>query len=1498
MKMRRILDVAACLSLAAASGCASDVGTIDRTQPNALDKSMFEGIWYHRATVISADPESGETEGITSNTDKIRWEIKEAMLVGYRSYEFVPYAEGLTDAGRDFFGSPVVAFPIVSHFDIQRDYNQTTGIENNVIVENTTDRPWHQRRYMRVDWSVNLVGANFVIGWPNYPTGYFTGIGIAAYYNQGHEATNPDRPLFTPDYFDVTNSYHLAPDEYYCEMMLLYNGVPRCGAGNAKVRLSFKKIDPKDDYEALYYPDMLELKDDEGKAIILNYDGRPCDEFRDPGECSVQTYPMDAQFGNFRIERVAFDRERFLTRSGRMYNAGRFDLWEDTFNDADGARIPEAQRTPRPVTYYGNVNFPEDMIEPATRIADSWNRPFMETVAFLQGKLTSDGKPDVNRLKSEIPGGKMYRFQQNTCNLENVRRYAQENGLESVVEDLVGGLDNVKRGNLSEVCAAIQFEELKQGKSLDAKSGKALAFTWERVGDIRYNFQNYVDPEQTYGPWGVAQFAQDPETGEFFANTANYFGTAGDYVAQSEVDVIQWLNGDLEEEELFRGDYARDTVVSRRGAKNTSIRSVVRDVLQAHEDKLAEESGDTLFTESTPGADDKRFERMFKGSEIERELLVNDEILRGFAGPTLYQPFNSVPSGGSIGQGAVENLVNLVPGEVSDEALAAASPVSWGMSQFDNPYEKVVRELGARAWEMADFFDPNTSGLADSFKGASRDEIYEFLRRELYVAVEMHEVGHTLGLRHNFEASMDAQNYMPEFWYKENNDGTVTQYWNDPPKPGNAHRGNEYKYASIMDYGFSVPLEGLHGIGSYDEAAIRFFYGQLVHVWDPNKVSIPDPRKYGSWARRCGHADNFYGLNSLLYWLGPESIPAIFSSEPVRNEDGSRCIPRDPNTGLTNFDGDESCDSVMDTKMRELVVRMEAAAQRYGDLSSCVLLINDVNTLLAEVPSLYPDASTPEGHEAALASAKRIYDARKLERVQNMLAQQIAVVKNLPEYDDPSTGDDESRDGEDQDGDGEADDKGFDWSGYQFPVDYKYCSDMYASYSNPRCQRWDTGWDFLEATENHIGRYDRDYVFDHFRRDSFVPGGWGRPRSFMARLESRRLYHMTNVFRYYLYTRRTAFNAPLFKDWAEASYRGLNFMERVLQTPEPGRYCLNETRNVYELDVTGDAANCVQEYKTGLGYGEGKYLNTAWTDEYFYKPNRIGSFYDKLSVIRQLTTSSGFFVRDLSDLFDRRAFSLGYLRVFDDPLLQRFTALIMGDFDGYRSAVATDEQDGSKYVRYMPFFDEEFSYGQCTVDNATEVCTIPNTACNALPGAVGQCVGGSVRQSLETLPKIEPAWSWSLQFYSLAYAIANWSSVNDLTPEYFRYSKIAIKGTPEDANFPANIPIVEFTDPETLITYRAPNVVGAPPPGLVSPWPTYFGDAVHRRQGKFRSWSVGAELLLKANRIYTEQWLPAKTACDADGTMCEEYRAARRALNDQMGFIDIVRRFNFQAEFN
>jgi hypothetical protein len=395
-------------------------------------------------------------------------------------------------------------------------------------------------------------------------------------------------------------------------------------------------------------------------------------------------------------------------------------------------------------------------------------------------------------------------------------------------------------------------------------------------------------------------------------------------------------------------------------------------------------------------------------------------------------------------------------------------------------------------------------------------------------------------------------------------------------------------------------------------------------------------------------------------------------------------------------------------------------------------------------------------------------------------------------------------------------------------------------------------------------------VFDHFRRDQL--SGWGNPRGYMSRLQSRRFFHMTNVFRYYLFVRRTALEAPSYDDWREAAYRGLNFLERVLQTPEPGRYCLNTATNIFQRDPTGAAPACEQEFNVGMGYGQGRYLNTAWTDEYFYKSNRIGDFYDKLAAVQQMTTSSGRFVRDFSDLFNRRAYSLGYLRVYLDPMLQRWAALVTGDFEGYRAHVVTPEEgtEADRYVRYMPLFDEEDEEGN------------------------------SIREWLTPFPQIEPSWSYSLRYMSLAYGLANWSSINDYAPEFYRFTKISIRGTPEDVTYPADFDIVEFTDPETFITYRAPVIYPYSPGGLLDEFPTYYGNKFFRSPAggqKFHYWSIGASLLEDANNYLNGEWTTAKNVCDASGgDDCGAFERARTVMSEKVGYIDLIRKFNFRAE--
>ena len=160
--MNFIKTAAGLCLLLVAQACTTGVGDIDRSQPGKLKKQALQGEWYYRQTVVDVPFTGGMTfVGEQSTTERIHFEISEDLLTAYRSYEKVEGSEIPSQPSDETYqGAPIAAFRIKSHFDVLRNYNDATGEQSNVISENTTDRPWYEREYIRVDWSHNLL-ANF-----------------------------------------------------------------------------------------------------------------------------------------------------------------------------------------------------------------------------------------------------------------------------------------------------------------------------------------------------------------------------------------------------------------------------------------------------------------------------------------------------------------------------------------------------------------------------------------------------------------------------------------------------------------------------------------------------------------------------------------------------------------------------------------------------------------------------------------------------------------------------------------------------------------------------------------------------------------------------------------------------------------------------------------------------------------------------------------------------------------------------------------------------------------------------------------------------------------------------------------------------------------------------------------------------------------------------------------------------------------------------------------
>ena len=163
----------ACAALGFA-GCAQQRAPINRVQAFALSKHFFVGPnlsdqsdnpeFYMAHRII--DEPYGVGQGFwmfqsTGGLARVIFEIQENVLIARLSYERIQNTQfnGVQTSTNGQFitdGQVVAEWNITSHFDIIHDYNLQTGEQLNVIVENTTDRPWYEREYFRVDWSKNL----------------------------------------------------------------------------------------------------------------------------------------------------------------------------------------------------------------------------------------------------------------------------------------------------------------------------------------------------------------------------------------------------------------------------------------------------------------------------------------------------------------------------------------------------------------------------------------------------------------------------------------------------------------------------------------------------------------------------------------------------------------------------------------------------------------------------------------------------------------------------------------------------------------------------------------------------------------------------------------------------------------------------------------------------------------------------------------------------------------------------------------------------------------------------------------------------------------------------------------------------------------------------------------------------------------------------------------------------------------------------------------------
>lgn len=851
----------ALLSLTAA--CFNVNPDIDRaTQEQTWKKSDFSGSWYYTSTVIKSAPNALLYEGDSDFiiTERLQWEVTENALIGWRDYET---AEGTEDAalqgGDDTFkGQPVAIYTIEDHYDIRRTYDPITGEEGNVIEKNH-ERPWYEREYMDLAFTGNAApNHNFRLNPEMY------GISATMEWVQEDDIADPNNARFEFDegYFEYVSRMSIEPsigailgffgrDHYY-----------DFAATVVDVRHSFKRV-PDSDYVPLNMPDNVPLVDAEGNEV------------RDENGIA-ETVQVNDRFGFFTTwHRQVWDPARGFTYAGEKNYALRFNIWEKSRND-DGSIIPIEDRTPKPIIYYTNQRHPKQLLPAAMRVGAEWNDNFKDMVFHAQ-----PGKWDS---KDDVPD--MFIVRENTCNPANVKNAfdALNGGIKAQVQaiasqklandetnylDAAGDTYAAFDGTPDSVIARYEWandagndasftvrQDLETQALADLErictvmenlthpSRTILAtdrFTYERIGDLRYNFINGI-VEKASAPWlGVATILGDPETGEMVSGVANIGLSAIDRSAYVANEAIMSLEGEIDLNDIYHGydvsAYVDEKLRDSRELITKKAGQGAQNRIESRLERLRGPDGQQQLRDVAPNFEKSRLEKL-AGTHIE-DMLVSDYDLMAHARVT-------------------PDEIDAMDGDTMEALMAEASPFR---ERETLDWRSRVRRYDAMAEVGIDtnaFLDDFAFGAAVKYRDLNRRERFEKIREDLYVSTQLHEVGHAVGLRHNFEASTDALNYHPEFWaiqeLPSDLNAAISATSNDEYRASLEHcvdeqarlqdeidsdyvvttqqclGQNQFMFSTIMEYNGHWTAD-FGGLGKYDYQAIKFGYAQLMETF-------------------------------------------------------------------------------------------------------------------------------------------------------------------------------------------------------------------------------------------------------------------------------------------------------------------------------------------------------------------------------------------------------------------------------------------------------------------------------------------------------------------------------------------------------------------------------------------------------------------------------------------------------------------------------------------
>jgi hypothetical protein len=1162
------------------------------------------------------------TVGGASAVERVRWEVTEGWLLGRRSYQESPGADnrGLprkeVAPGKWEFPTPptgtiIAAYRIQSHFDIRRGYNPSTGEEQNTIEENASDRPWQQREYMRVDWSKNEAKST------SGDTSWVFGAGsspVSLEYNASNEANSEDRPHFevSNGYFDITNKYSLSPEVIpsfgipECVLVGYFNGTTSfdCSPTEVRVRHSFVRLTGKEDFEPFEESraarDVVGNWGNAGNSFNREYGGAPLTAW-DP-----QYGFTDANTKTFYAIHNIWEKSHQDVKCSSNADADKDGTADECTADvtkypgASGSQcdvyigkctIPVRDRKVKTTGYWLNTDAPQDLTDEVgtdgkvTRqgayeeLTDTWSQLLKVSVATrreVECRRTHDGTREE-------------------CHAQ----YFQGTGPESKQMVKFGGwsvdtpialpvdLNETTKKDTPLVTTCHNpvraYDEPMCGKPDEVV----------RLGDVRKNFAIYW-PYSSRAPYGgVASIGGDPLTGEMVGVSATTMMRSATYAAAMQRDIIALAIGDLKMDDLIQGvqasryaDRVKNGTVTDAMAKPKSAAEIARAIqnidLPAVQAAIGE-SPQALAAMSRPERHLRSALIQAKSSPQAQGVAVANERF-----DSLLAKLDTLEEMKEVSNKSLKRLV----AESKDKSTSVYNAIKTMASKDPSRIQEMLSQyeafLGSKGICYHDSINTTGAGsiylptLAPYFKRLYGDldpkergvKIYKDLLREAVKGIAFHEIGHSIGLRHNFASSWDSMNYPPQYWQLRTNEQATAKVkicggpdnvtgdcmgprYIDPLTDDEIGRGSEprpgieyFANTSTMEYQIERGGETV-GAGTYDLHAMKTLYGRVLETFDSNQVK-PEDQQY-------------FALLTLS-----QGIPSSLVFDPAK---GYGLHYTKVAAKAKVFDPARDC--------REATAEeKETAKWRIVHGKVC--------------------SQSPKNHLA--------YEDMTSNEISFKIGTQTAKVgvngvrwKGVDEDNKPLIR----------------------WQ-YRYGEDYSSGGYIHAKMS-------DSGADIYEITKNVINAYENRYPWAYFRRQNKEFAWWSLPNavanSTFARLRG---YHWTTTTDIGRAEANDLNDDDRERPAVLAAKEMFDFLHRVILTPEPGTYGNSALRTPTRpgaqsiFDLADDSSNGPNGNIGTLGIVDGRFVQIDFDNDfggswdYQHYPTHVGFDEEKVLALRQL----------------------------------------------------------------------------------------------------------------------------------------------------------------------------------------------------------------------------------------------------------------------------------------